>query len=660
MTEYTIKAPDGREITIEARDEATAIRGAQSWVSANPKSKPITKTNIGQNFMEPIAGAVRNVATKYRAMADETLAEAGRQKARASEVGGLRAAFEGATRGRKQSGPSILDLVSVAASPLAGAQNVLTKPVAQALVGMGVSPYANNSLVDQAKSMFGKGGPSYKMRGDEAVDAVNSGITAALAGAMPARGARPPTPRAPVRPARDAAIENIIRGIPPQQLQARGAEMSAAGINPRLIDVLPDQAIGRVRAAATRQTPARAEMVRAAEQARINLPERVSEQVRRNVSRTPSALEATVERLRQQRGTEATTNYGPSYQTNINPPPEALQAVRSESGRAAIDDTLRVVREDINAPASEITDLLRLRYAAEGGAGPMPAMSARVFDRVQIALRQAAENLSGYGPGANRPLAGAIGGTVINQALDQVPQLGPARAAYRQSSRVIDAVEAAPSAITPGGAENIRNLTQGLTPQQLQPARDVLAQSMIERGGESLSSARSLLDRAAYSPEMQGRIAQYTGPQSAQGLATGSRLELERLQNLQRASPRINSETATNTQDLAEGAGRVIDAGRKLARGDVLGVGIDWLRSRGISDATAQSMIETVLDPNGLSRAVDYIRAREGPGAAVRFLQERQQLIQSVPTLQIAAQNAANASLPQIFLGAAAQEDPPQ
>lgn len=624
--------------------------------------KSVAFTNPFENFMEPVSGAVRNVADKYRTMSEDTMRGVKEQKARASEVGNLRAAFEQATRGGKSAGPSIMDLASVPASLIAGAQNIVTKPAAQALVNMGVTPYANNSPLDQIKSMFGKNGPAYKTQGDEAVNSLNASITAAMAGGMPARGARPPAPIAPARPARNAAIENLIRGIPPQQLQARGAEMSAAGINPRLIDVLPDQALGRVRAAATRQTPARAEMVRATEQARINLPERVSEQVRRNVSRTPTALEETVARLRQQRGKQATADYGPAYATPVNPTDEITNALQSNSGRSAINDALLVAREDMATPANEIADLERLLQATQGAEGPLPAVSARVLDRIQIAMRQAAENVSGYGPGANRPLAGAIGGrrAVINQALDQVPEIAPARQAYREASRGIDAVEAAPGAITAGGAEDIRNLTQGLTPQQLQPARDVLAQSMISRGGESLSSARGLLDRVAYSPEMQGRVASYTGPQPAQNLATGARLELERLQNIQRASPRVGSETATNASDIAEGAGRVIDAGRKLARGDVIGLGIDWLRSRGINDATAQAMVETVLDPNGLSRTVDYIRARQGPNAAVQFLRQRQQLIQSVPTLQLTAQGAANASVPQLFSGVAAQEEQPQ
>lgn len=37
MAVFTIQTPDGRELDIEAADEATALRGAQEWVAANPK-----------------------------------------------------------------------------------------------------------------------------------------------------------------------------------------------------------------------------------------------------------------------------------------------------------------------------------------------------------------------------------------------------------------------------------------------------------------------------------------------------------------------------------------------------------------------------------------------------------------------------------------------
>jgi len=37
---YTIQSPDGRKITIQAADEATAMRGAQEWARSNPKAAP--------------------------------------------------------------------------------------------------------------------------------------------------------------------------------------------------------------------------------------------------------------------------------------------------------------------------------------------------------------------------------------------------------------------------------------------------------------------------------------------------------------------------------------------------------------------------------------------------------------------------------------------
>jgi hypothetical protein len=38
MAVFTIQAPDGRKVKIEAADQATAIRGAQEWTAANPKA----------------------------------------------------------------------------------------------------------------------------------------------------------------------------------------------------------------------------------------------------------------------------------------------------------------------------------------------------------------------------------------------------------------------------------------------------------------------------------------------------------------------------------------------------------------------------------------------------------------------------------------------
>lgn len=44
MAIFTIQAPDGRKIKVDAADEETAVRGAQEWATANPLSPPIPAT----------------------------------------------------------------------------------------------------------------------------------------------------------------------------------------------------------------------------------------------------------------------------------------------------------------------------------------------------------------------------------------------------------------------------------------------------------------------------------------------------------------------------------------------------------------------------------------------------------------------------------------
>lgn len=59
MAVYTIQAPDGRKIKIEAGDEATAVRGAQEWAAANPTATKLTGT---PGKMDPAqAGVSQNV-----------------------------------------------------------------------------------------------------------------------------------------------------------------------------------------------------------------------------------------------------------------------------------------------------------------------------------------------------------------------------------------------------------------------------------------------------------------------------------------------------------------------------------------------------------------------------------------------------------------------
>lgn len=129
----------------------------------------ITDTSPMQNFVEPIAGAWNNVSSKYRDMT----------KARTFD------------EMRANKGPGIGDMLSLLSSPIAGAQNVLTKPIAQAIAKTGIPAYEPVGMINGISEVL-KGKPlpaPRRLMGDEAVNRINKDIGSSLLGAMPAKGA---------------------------------------------------------------------------------------------------------------------------------------------------------------------------------------------------------------------------------------------------------------------------------------------------------------------------------------------------------------------------------------------------------------------------------------------------------------------------------------
>lgn len=64
MPKYTIQSPDGRKITIEAVDEATAVRGAQEWTAANPKQSSKDKALVDARKATKGAHGIERAATQ--------------------------------------------------------------------------------------------------------------------------------------------------------------------------------------------------------------------------------------------------------------------------------------------------------------------------------------------------------------------------------------------------------------------------------------------------------------------------------------------------------------------------------------------------------------------------------------------------------------------
>ncbi|WP_454760576.1 hypothetical protein [Caulobacter segnis] len=147
---------------------AAELRSAPSSPPPQQAPRGVAYTNPVENFVEPVAGAWRNVAGKFGSMLDARTPQ---------EV-------------RSNRGPGIGDLAGLITSPLAGVQNVVTKPMAQGVVNSGLQAYQPRSLADGVKDIFSGRAPAppRKLNGQEAVQRINTDIGAALAGAMPARG----------------------------------------------------------------------------------------------------------------------------------------------------------------------------------------------------------------------------------------------------------------------------------------------------------------------------------------------------------------------------------------------------------------------------------------------------------------------------------------
>lgn len=70
MAVFTIQAPDGRKIKIQAADEATAIRGAQEWAAANPSAGSVASANASA-ASKRLQGTVDSLPSQRPTMMDE-------------------------------------------------------------------------------------------------------------------------------------------------------------------------------------------------------------------------------------------------------------------------------------------------------------------------------------------------------------------------------------------------------------------------------------------------------------------------------------------------------------------------------------------------------------------------------------------------------------
>lgn len=405
----------------------------------------------------------------------------------------------------------------------------------------------------------------------------------------------------------------------PTAMRDRAARYRASNVEPTLVDVVDDAGRGIIKAAASRASGGRQVANDFADARALNMPDRVGQQARRNMSRDPRNPGEIREQLTRQRSANADRAFGAVRGDVVDLGEDALTTFRVPEVADAVMAASRLERDPATRGA-----LVRLAQWAQSGSAPgqAPPITVGMADRIsRVLLGKARETqnpdmratMTQFGEMIRSPTRQASGGYAT--ALE----------GYAADSRLAGAVDVGENFMQ----RNTDEFVRGAAP--LPPRERALAlaagRRTVERAvGENPASAPGVARRLAEAPEQQARNAALMGPQRAGRFQEGLRMEGDALQNAQQVAPGRGSPSHLNISDEARLEGAV-SLGRQVASQGftraALSQGMDWLRSRGISDDQAEAIVRMAIDPQQTDQAIALIAQRLGEGEARQFLQWR-------------------------------------
>jgi hypothetical protein len=335
------------------------------------------------------------------------------------------------------------------------------------------------------------------------------------------------------------------------------------------------------------------------------LPARVGAQGRRilsNDTRSPDEIRAALEA---ERSGAARTTYAEPYAQPVQIGEDIAGALSGAPGRSAIQRARAAAEawQDIDVMA----ELDALEAAVRAGQ-PLPQVSAGAVDRIRQALSGRGQQL------AQRPGTRAVGAGVqnragqVDQALENVEGLAPARAAYRDTSRQIKAVTAGEQ-FAGNSPDVVASAMRGAPESAQAPFRAGAARS-IERAAGTTGSAPGVANRLAIPGTPQRQMMDETlGPDDAQRLSDAMRGERDIYRGAQQVDPGVGSQTTNNAMKAMDAAGAIGDvaAGRPL--GAVRRV-IGMLDSRGFSPQQAEAVLSAMTDPARTDEVIAILAER--------------------------------------------------
>lgn len=401
-------------------------------------------------------------------------------------------------------------------------------------------------------------------------------------------------------------------------MRARQAEYAAAGLRPTFVDVVDEAGQGYLSGAALR-LPARPAARAYGAQKRAGLPGEISAQARRVMSADPRNPQEIAEELATARNAVADQAYGAVRGEAFTMPPETVQALRSDYGRAAIAEAARRERDPETRAA-----LLRLSTdALDNPSTPITVGMADRIARVLNSQRQVALRAD------DRDLAATVGGIaddVRNPARAAVPGYGQAVDGYTAGSRLIEAAARGEDFLARNTDEFAADMAGYSDAERVLPR--ATGRRAIERAaGESLGAAPGVAERLAYAPEQQARNRALLGEEDARRLEQGMGLAHESWRRAQAMSPSVGSPTAPKNV-AADAVAGVIDTGVNAAQalhGNVVPMARQLLKAKGLDDQQAARLVQMATDPDQLEDVLLILEARIGQQGAQEFLRLAQE-----------------------------------
>ncbi|MCR5876990.1 hypothetical protein [Phenylobacterium sp. J367] len=466
-------------------------------------------------------------------------------------------------------------------------------------------------------------------------------VVGGLAGSAVA-SVRVPARRAPPTPAETFATR-AKPDVP--AMRQRAEEMRAAGVEPTLVDVAGERGRRMIRAVGVKGEEA-GEALTANASTRSADAKPASMAAARRLTPDQRSANQYADDMERVRGQQAAENYGQFDADQIEVPDTVLDMLSDSAGRSIIARARADAIENQDWGRQVELDRL-LQMPDRGGVGPIPRVSAGTIDRLVIAARERGAAFARRGNN-NRARGALARRDQLDQTLEGVEGLRPARETYRNQSRAIE-VARGENRLDPLSTDprDYAAWVRSLPPEAQEANRVAIRQQILDTLGKQRENSFGALDQLTSSQYARQNLSAAFGDGADRFLnEVGARVAQAR--NAQFVQPNAGSRTAVLANDVGNQAQQTVGAVRQGLSGDVIGLAaraIDMWRGRGLSEQQARELAMMAVDPNQTDAAIQAIAARLAP-------RERQEFLSLRNAIGVGAIAGATASRP------AAAEEP--